>query len=58
MRDFKVQEALYEVLTREYEVARVNEARDSSTIQVLDEAVPPGRKKANRDEVLSSCWAN
>ncbi len=48
MRDFKVQEALYEVLTREYEVARVNEARDSSTIQVLDEAVPPDQKSKPR----------
>lgn len=48
MRNFKVQETLYEVLTKQYEVARVSEARNSSPIQVLDHAVPPDRKSKPR----------
>lgn len=44
LRELKTQEALYEQLTKQFELAKINEARDSSSIQVLDEAVPPLRK--------------
>jgi uncharacterized protein involved in exopolysaccharide biosynthesis len=44
LREFKTQEALFEQLTKQYELAKINEARDSSTLQVLDEAVAPLRK--------------
>lgn len=44
MREFKTQEAIFEQLTKQYELAKLNEARDSSSIQVLDEAVPPSKK--------------
>ncbi len=36
-----VQESLYQLLIREYEMAKIEEARSMPTIQVLDEAVPP-----------------
>lgn len=41
LREFKTQEALFEQLTRQYELAKLNEARDVSSLQVLDEAVVP-----------------
>lgn len=44
LRELKTQEALYEQLTKQYELAKINEARDSSSLQVLDEAVTPLRK--------------
>lgn len=44
LRDLKVSEAVFEQLTKQYELAKLNEARDTSTLQVLDEAVPPLRK--------------
>lgn len=44
LRELKTQEALFEQLTKQFELAKINEARDSSSIQVLDEAVPPLRK--------------
>jgi uncharacterized protein involved in exopolysaccharide biosynthesis len=44
LRELKTQEALYEQLTKQFELAKINEARDSSSIQVLDEAVAPLRK--------------
>jgi uncharacterized protein involved in exopolysaccharide biosynthesis len=44
MRDYKVQETLFELLTTQYEMAKINEAKNTSTLQVLDEAVPPDRK--------------
>lgn len=44
MREVKTQEAIYEQLTKQYEVAKLSEAKDSSSIQVLDEAVVPTKK--------------
>ena len=44
LRELKTQEALFEQLSKQYELAKINEARESSSIQVLDEAVPPRRK--------------
>lgn len=40
----KVQEMLYELLIREYELAKMEEAKSMPTIQVLDPAVPPQQK--------------
>lgn len=44
VRKVKYQEALLEVIAKQYELARIDEARDSSLIQVLDVAIPPDRK--------------
>jgi tyrosine-protein kinase Etk/Wzc len=43
-RDFKVQEAIYELLTQSYEQAKLMELRDTPTIQILDQASPPEKK--------------
>jgi len=48
LRDAKVQQTLFELLTQQYEVARIMEAKDSPTVQVLDKAVPPERKARPR----------
>jgi uncharacterized protein involved in exopolysaccharide biosynthesis len=49
LRDLKYQQMLYEVLAKQYEVARIDEAKDPSLIQVLDTAVEPEKKsKPNR----------
>jgi len=41
LREFKYNEALYEILLKQYEAARLDEARDAAIIQVIDKAVPP-----------------
>lgn len=43
-RDFKYQEMLYEQLSRQFELARVDEDREGAVIQVIDLATPPERK--------------
>ena len=43
-REAKLQEKLYELITAQYEIARIEEAKDVDTIQVLDRAVPPEKK--------------
>lgn len=44
MRDIKYYQMLYELLAKQYEIARLDEAKDGGTIQVLDAAVLPERK--------------
>jgi len=44
LRDLKFNETLYELLTKQYELAKLDEARDATIIQVVDKAVPPERK--------------
>jgi len=44
LRDYKVQEVLYELLAKQYELARVEEAKTTTRLQILDWAVPPERK--------------
>lgn len=44
LRDAKMQETLIELLTLQYEMARIQEAKDSPTIQLLDVAKPPEKK--------------
>lgn len=46
LRDVKYHQMLYEILSKQYEVARLDEAKDSSIIQVLDVAVEPEKKSA------------
>ncbi len=41
MREVKVQETVWELLNQQYYQAKIQEARDTPTIQVLDEAIPP-----------------
>lgn len=43
-RQSKIDEAVYELLTKQYEIARMEEARDVPTVQVLDAAVVPRKK--------------
>lgn len=43
-RDMKYFETLFEVLAKQYEIARIDEAKDATVIQVLDAAVQPERK--------------
>lgn len=44
VRDVKYYETIFELLAKQFEMAKIDEARDSSTIQVLDKAIPAERK--------------
>jgi uncharacterized protein involved in exopolysaccharide biosynthesis len=47
-RDVRYNEALFELLAKQYEIARIDEAKDATLIQVLDQAVEPERKSKPR----------
>jgi tyrosine-protein kinase Etk/Wzc len=68
VRDVKYNEAIFEVLAKQFEIAKIDEAKDSATIQVLDKAVEPDRKSKPKRAVLvllsavisgflAMCWA-
>jgi tyrosine-protein kinase Etk/Wzc len=44
LREVKLQEALYELLMKQYEAARVDEAREGPLVQVIDRAIEPDKK--------------
>lgn len=53
LRELKTQEAVFEQLMKQYELAKLNEAKDSSSFQVLDEAVIPLTKsKPSRAQIV------
>lgn len=52
MRELKTQEALFEQLTKQYEMAKLNQAKDSSSLQILDEAVTPEEKVRPRRSTI------
>jgi uncharacterized protein involved in exopolysaccharide biosynthesis len=66
-RQTKIQEAIYEFLTQQYETAKIDEARELPSVRVMDPAVPPERKSSPHRiliwicslfgaMVLTTCW--
>jgi tyrosine-protein kinase Etk/Wzc len=47
MREVKFHETIVELLTRQYEGARVDVARQGSTVEVVDPAIPPERPSSH-----------
>ncbi len=46
LREVKYNQMLYELLAKQYEAARLDEAKDPSIIQVLDPAIEPEKKSS------------
>lgn len=51
-REARIQEELFKLVTTQYELAKIEEARDMETIQVLDRAVPPDRPSGPKRALL------
>jgi len=51
-REFKYQEALFDLIARQYELARVDESRDGGQLQVIDMAQVPERKSKPKRSLL------
>jgi uncharacterized protein involved in exopolysaccharide biosynthesis len=52
-RDFKYHETLFELMAKQYELARLDEARDGAVIQVVDAAIPPNLKSNPKKAVIA-----
>jgi len=44
LRDVKYYEFLYELLAKQYELAKIDEAKDATVVQVMDSAIEPDRR--------------
>lgn len=59
-REFKYQETLFEMFSKQYELARLDEAREGSPIQLIDLATPPEIKSSPKRAMtaaLATCLA-
>ena len=52
LREVKTQEAIYEQLAKQFEAAKLMEAKDSSSLQILDEAVAPALKSKPKRSLI------
>jgi uncharacterized protein involved in exopolysaccharide biosynthesis len=52
-REFKYHETLFELFSKQFELAKVDEAREGAVIQVLDAAQPPERKSKPKKALIA-----
>lgn len=52
-REYKYQEALLDLFTRQFEIAKIDESREGAGIQVVDMAIPPERKSKPKKALLA-----
>ena len=59
LRNMKYYETIYELLAKQYELAKIDEAKDSAVVQVMDKAIEPDRRSSRRRRqiVLLSAFA-
>ena len=53
-REYKYQEALFEIFSRQFELAKMDEAREGALIQVLDTALPPERRSKPKRSLIAA----
>jgi len=51
-RNTKIHETVYEMLTQQYEIARIQEARETPTVKILDAPVVPEKRHPGRALVV------
>lgn len=52
LRNVKYYETIFELLAKQYELAKIDEAKDTSNIQVLDVAIPAEKKVKPRKAII------
>jgi uncharacterized protein involved in exopolysaccharide biosynthesis len=57
LREVKYHDSLFEALSKQYEAARIDEAREAPVIQVVDYAITPERKSGPRRTLITGLGA-
>jgi tyrosine-protein kinase Etk/Wzc len=53
LRNVKYHETIYELLAKQFEIAKIDEAKDSAVVQVMDKAIEPdGKSKPKRTLIV------
>jgi tyrosine-protein kinase Etk/Wzc len=53
LRSVKYFETMYELFAKQYELAKIDEAREGAIIQVIDDAVPPELKSSPKKAIVA-----
>jgi uncharacterized protein involved in exopolysaccharide biosynthesis len=56
-RDVKYQETIFELLAKQFEAAKIDEAKEAAIIQVVDQAIPPDRKSKPKRALIVTGFA-
>jgi tyrosine-protein kinase Etk/Wzc len=54
-REVKYQETIFEILARQFEMAKLDEAKQGALIQVVDSAIPPDKRSSPKRALLVIC---
>jgi tyrosine-protein kinase Etk/Wzc len=57
LRDVKYYETIFDILARQFEVAKLDEAKEGSIIQVVDPAIIPDKKSSPKRGLIVICSA-
>jgi len=57
LRDVKYNETIFELLAKQFEIAKIDEARQGSLVQVVDKAIPPDKKSSPMRLLIVACTA-
>ena len=52
LRDVKYYETIFDILARQFEAAKLDEAKEGTVIQVVDSAIPPDRKSSPHRTII------
>lgn len=52
LRDVKYYETIFDILARQFEIAKLDEAKEGALIQVVDAAIPPDRKSSPKRALI------
>jgi tyrosine-protein kinase Etk/Wzc len=52
LREVKSDETIFEVLARQFELAKLDEAKEGALIQVVDPAIPPDRRSSPKRTLI------
>jgi uncharacterized protein involved in exopolysaccharide biosynthesis len=52
LRDVRYNETIFDILARQYEAAKLDEAKEGALIQVVDSAVPPDRRSSPKRSLI------
>ena len=52
-REYKYQETLFDLMARQFEIAKIDESREGAIIQIIDVAEPPERKSKPKKAMIT-----
>ena len=52
LRDVRYYETIFEILARQFEIAKLDEAREGAVVQVVDKAIPPDRRSSPKRSMV------